>query len=608
VNARWNSLAIAVLLLCACGESPPRPNIIIYLSDTLRQDHLELYGYERATSPNLREFARDGITFHSAFAPSSWTKASTASLLTGIYPERHGATSRGSRLAADARLISQYLKPLGYWNAALVTNPFVVEHWGFNRDYDEFHDLGEGLDGVEAWQDIRASDVHRRAFELLDNAPPEQPFFLYVHTIDAHGPNNPPVDYRELYSEFPVIGTTAGRLTPADGPRVVQNTVDMYDSEVNYLDHEFGRFVAGLKERGLYDDTVIWFVSDHGEEFVDHGRGGHGTQLYNETVKVPMLLKLPGGEHAGATVDTPVSLIDVLATTLTLLDEEPDANLESTDLLATLGRSARPRPLYFDLNLVSGPQFQLHVSRGVLFGRFKYLEEILPEPGRYLYDLQTDPGERSNLVETEPDLVQELSLLLREHRAQTRTGLALRVIGDKRPKGRTATVRVRTSGRFVEVEGFDLEAGDEIDFEPGAQEFGLRFLLNPVVDNVGAKSLLQDMDSVMLRVDPPDASVTIESLDIDGRPDTPLYLGLARERVLPPHSLAANDPALRTPDLAVMFSERERRPISAFDELAIAPGMYVVNLPGSDDAEGDIPADILERLKALGYISETKPR
>ncbi|MHC4846224.1 MAG: sulfatase-like hydrolase/transferase, partial [Planctomycetota bacterium] len=222
-------LGLLTALVGACGsdEPAPRPNIIVYLSDTLRQDHLGLYGYERKTSPNLRLFAGEGITFESAYAPSSWTKAATASLLTGMFPLQHGATSRGSRLSDDARLISEHLQPLGYWNAAVVTNPFVVSHWGFDRSYDEFHDLGEGLQGKEAWQYVRADEVHRRAFDVLERRPDDQPFFLYVHAIDAHGPNIPVEPFLDMYAKHPRPGSAAGKLSPSDGPLVLQNAVDM---------------------------------------------------------------------------------------------------------------------------------------------------------------------------------------------------------------------------------------------------------------------------------------------------------------------------------------------------------------------------------------------
>ena len=604
----WALLGAIATLGGACNSDEPasRPNIIVYLSDTLRQDHLGLYGYDRPTSPHLRAFSQQGVTFEAAYAPSSWTKSSTASLLTGLYPMRHGATSRGSRLSGDAQLISERLAALGYWNAAVVTNPFVVSHWGFDRSYEEFHDLGEGLEGREAWQHIRAEEVHTRVFEVLERRPDDKPFFLYVHPIDAHGPNVPPEPFLTYYTQNPRPGSTAGRLTPSDGPQVVRNTVDMYDSEVHYLDREFGAFVEGLKQRGLYENSVIWFVSDHGEEFLDHGRGGHGTQLYDESVKVPMLLRLPGGEHAGTRVQTPVSLIDVTTTLLSLLGEEPDPELEGTDLIAELDRNTRPRPLFFDLNLISGPKQRLHISRGVLLGRFKYLEEILPEAGRYLFDLQTDPGERTNLLDEQPSVVGELSALLREHRAASRSGLALRVVGDKTPAGRSLVVRARTRGRFVEVEGFELEEGDEIGFEPGGQEISLEFQLKPLQDNVGNKNFLQDMDSVLVRVDPPDALVTIHVFDIDGMPGAPILMGLPRDRAELPHTFTANDPALTTPDLGVMFSEAERNPISKFEELAISPGMYIANLPGADGTDAEIPEEIMERLKALGYVSETE--
>jgi arylsulfatase A-like enzyme len=139
------SLLLAAALLAGCSgeDPPPRPNIVIYLVDTLRQDHLGLYGYERETSPSIDALAEDSIVFKQAYATSAWTKASTGSLLTGLHPRQHGATSRSSPLSPQAKLLSEYLSPIGYFCAGIVTNPFVVEHWGFNRGYEVFEDLGE---------------------------------------------------------------------------------------------------------------------------------------------------------------------------------------------------------------------------------------------------------------------------------------------------------------------------------------------------------------------------------------------------------------------------------------------------------------------------------
>ena len=281
-NRTTGLLFFAATLLAGCGGegSAPRPNIVIYLVDTLRQDHLGLYGYERETSRHLDAMAEDSIVFKQAYATSAWTKPSTASLLTGLHPRQHGATSRSSRLSPQASLLSEYLGPLGYYRAAIVTNPFVVEHWGFNRGYDLFEDLGEGLDSPVGWQSISAEQVNQRAFEVVDARPADQPFFLYLHSIDPHGPNTPIKPYDTLFTENPRPPGNPSMLPMFPKKRRVKNTIALYDSEVRYSDDQFGNFIQGLKDRDLYENTVIWFVSDHGEEFMDHGRGGHGTQVF----------------------------------------------------------------------------------------------------------------------------------------------------------------------------------------------------------------------------------------------------------------------------------------------------------------------------------------
>ena len=603
------SLALSFLGNCG-GEPPPppeQPNVIVYLVDTLRQDHLGLYGYERATTKHLDALAEEAINFPNAYAPSSWTKASTATALTGLYPTQHGATSRTSRLPTRSRLISEYLAPLGYYTAAVITNPFVVSHWGFNRAYDEFHDLGARAPGPQGWQNIRAEQVHEKVFEILDAPrPADQPFLMYVHTIDVHGPNDPTAPYDTLFTETPRGPGYPGRLDGESPPEAVQDTVDLYDAEIRYMDDQLGAFLGGLKDRGLYDDTIIWFVSDHGEEFLDHGRGGHGSQLFNESVKVPMLLKLPGGELGGSVVDAPVSLVDLLATQLALVGQEPPPELHGLDLRDLVDGPAPSRPLFFDLNLISGPEQTLFLSHGVLVDRFKYFEVSRPEPTRHLYDLETDPDETRNLAALdEPRItskLEELTNILELHRAASRSGLVLTFIGDKQA-GRSVEVVLRTEGTFVSAEGLDQEAAARPEIAEGGQELRMTLDLSPFRNNVMKHAIEQDNDGLHLRLDPPDAVVTLVSAHIDGGIQLPVFLGPARTETQAPVEVGPLEPDLLVPDLGVLFTEEERNPAVGQDqdELRIRPGVYVVALPGAE-LEAEMTPEMYERLKALGYV------
>ncbi|MFT7462489.1 MAG: arylsulfatase A-like enzyme [Pseudohongiellaceae bacterium] len=617
--SRFAAVLLALLASVACGPdeqgdgppvdgevlteaAPARPNIVLYLIDTLRQNHLGLYGYERSTSPHLDALAADAITFTNATATSSWTKATTASLLTGQYPSRHGASSRNSRVSPDSRLLSEYLKPLGYYQAGVVTNPFVVGHWGFDRAYDEFHDLGADLKGPTDWQEIDAKNVNRKAFEILDARPSDQPFLLYLHTIDVHGPNAPRAPFDKLFTDTPRPPGLPGRLNALSKKKRVEEVIDLYDGEIAYADEQFGAFIAGLKERGLYEDTVIWFVSDHGEEFLDHGRGGHGTQLFDEVVKVPMMLKLPGGLHGGTRVEGPVSQIDLVTTQLSILGERPPEALAGVDLRTLVGAPWEQRPLFMDLNLVAGTEQTLYISSGLVLGRYKYFEEVLPEPEKYLFDMQADPDERNNLYDTEQETAQSMVTLLQAHRASELSGLVLTGVGDKSESASVLEARLSTDGLFVGVDGIDLEEGDLATIGSGGSTADVRLQLAAYKTNIGFKPWQQDFDTVVLRLDPPDAMVTLNSLTLNGEPAGPVYLGLSRTAQEVPLTSSAGLPELAVPELSAMFTEAERNPLARANELSVPAGLYLVILPDFSADLADIPDEMMDRLRALGYV------
>jgi len=271
-TARYAALAVraigaaAVLGLPGCHIEPDAvtkpPNIIIYLVDTLRRDHLGVYGYSRDPAPRLTEFADDAIRFDRAFSPSSWTRPAVASLLSGSYPAQHGARTRLDKIAPGVELVGEYLRVAGYQSAAFVSNVNVLPIWGFDRGFDLFVD-------VDSEHKDRHSDaVNDAVFEYLDGGA-KGLFLLYIHTRDPHQPYEPPPPFDQLWPEAaPADATT--RPERKKPPWVAKN-IQRYDGEVSYNDDQFGKLLDRLKTDGLYRDSLIVFTADHGEEFFEHG-------------------------------------------------------------------------------------------------------------------------------------------------------------------------------------------------------------------------------------------------------------------------------------------------------------------------------------------------
>ncbi len=356
---------------------PTPPNVVVYLVDTLRADHLGVYGYERPTSPELDRFARDAVTFENAAAPSSWTRPSVVSLLTGLRPWVHGVNRREDALSQDVETLAEILAAAGYETAAFITNGNVGPDFAVDQGFGRFRYLRESPNRPAVHQ--LSDRVNQAVFRWLANRDPaadgpaaRKPFFLYVHTTDPHAPYFPPRAYRERFAPEvdPELGLLPSihdlvRVRRGDAPPGVREALlDLYDGEIAFNDHHFGRLVAHLKELGLYEDALVVFVSDHGEAFRDHGVWGHGRTLYDEELRVPFLVKLPGGEHAGRRFADPVELIDVAPTILDLAGLVPPARLDGRSVRATLDGSVPGERSAFSLLSLGDVSMRAVLSHG----------------------------------------------------------------------------------------------------------------------------------------------------------------------------------------------------------------------------------------------------
>jgi arylsulfatase A-like enzyme len=304
---------IIIAALCAAGayafykaRPPRRPNVLVLLLDTLRADHLSLNGYERDTSPVLDSFARENLNFSYAISASPWTPTSVATIFTGVYPSVHGMMPINDRAAArrmsaklpdEAETIAETLKKNGYQTAAVISNPWMKPEFG----------LGQGFDTYTYLHRVHSNHVNQAAYKHVRKLRQKsEPFFLYLHYMDVHNPYNPPGAYAEMYK-----GPLKSRAYPEKQVRLMGR----YDGAIRYLDNNLGELFSFLKEEKLYDDLAIVVLADHGEQFMEQGRQGHGYHLFNEELRVPLMIKAPG--RAGA-IDQPVSLVDLYPTMLEL--------------------------------------------------------------------------------------------------------------------------------------------------------------------------------------------------------------------------------------------------------------------------------------------------
>jgi arylsulfatase A-like enzyme len=413
--ARW--LPALVCALASCGRAardaaPAAPhNVVWFVVDTLRADHLGLYGYARDTSPFLDRFAKErGVVFDAARATAPWTKPSVASLLTGLDPRHHQVTLHHHRLHSSLDSLPEVLAARGFQTAAVQSNILLASPFGYGQGFDTYDE-----DALAAHDTSTGEQVHAEAVRWLrEERDPSRPFFLYVHHYEPH------FDYLragDAFADAPYEGPLKGgeamdeliAATPLLTDADVEFLRARYDAEIRYQDELFERFVAELDALGLARDTLLVFTADHGEEFREHGRLSHQHTLFDELLRVPLVLALPGDPHPGRRVRTPVSLVDVGRTTLDLLgiDDRSFPGRSLRPLFAgEPARGPEPTVLAQTETLPAGATEPLALE-AVVSGGWKLVRD--PRAGtRALYGLSADPGELVDLAARDPKRADEL--------------------------------------------------------------------------------------------------------------------------------------------------------------------------------------------------------
>ncbi len=421
--SRRVAAALATLHFLALGCSPggdrdspfeERRSIVLIVIDTLRADHLSLHGYHLPTSPGLDRLGETSVVFDHCLASCSWTKPSTATILTGLDPTRHGA--HGMRGVSDeAVLLAEKLAERGFRTAAFSGNPYVSEQFGMAQGFDTFRE--SGVNAPRDYPDVQVLLDEARAWLAEASA---EPYFLYLHVMNVHGPYRAPREYRDRFLDGPEGGDLPfqGELwTAVSGPgrrerpevpaADLADLVAQYDGAIAYTDECLTRFLDEMRGTGALDDAVLVVTSDHGEELMDHGGLGHRRTLYGEVVNVPLIIH--DGANAGR-IATPVGLVDVAATILELAagEEEPFGDgLSLVPLMEGAPPPARIVPLM--AHLQEGPSGTARLVQDWPWRRLDIRREYT---GRSrlaeLYDVTTDPGELHDRSGEEPETLDRL--------------------------------------------------------------------------------------------------------------------------------------------------------------------------------------------------------
>ena len=414
------ALASAGKVGAASGPGKKRPHVIFISIDTLRADHLGCYGYGRKTSPNIDSLAGQGVRFANAFAQSSWTLPSHMSMMTSQYPHVHAVENAKSSLNESAVTLAEILSEAGYRTAAFVSWIFVSQKYGFGQGFREFTELippERYIDSSTRFS-FKAEEVTACVSRWLQQKH-DQPVFLFVHYFDPHMNYEPPppfdaafdTDYQgEASGEFDwlrryikYVHAEADRQTIS--PRDLEHVKALYDGEIRYTDTHLKALLDAIDKSLGLDNCLLVLTSDHGEEFNEHGSmEGHQWTLYDEVLHVPLILRLPGGVHAGTVVQPVVQLIDPAPTILDVLGLPAAPSFQGRSLVGLVTGDYDPT----ENRLTFAENRRFNAKQSVRSSRYKLVHTddigvnargVPVVPGYEMFDLEQDPAEQHNIYD-----------------------------------------------------------------------------------------------------------------------------------------------------------------------------------------------------------------
>ena len=404
-------LAVIILRIALIIDSnmnkPAGPNVIFISIDTLRSDHLGCYGYSKNTTPNIDKFSKDSVLFRNCIAQSSSTTTSHASMFTSLIPSHHKAShSANIAISEDVITLCEFLKDENYTTISYNGGGQVASIYGFDRGFDIYHSFNEtGKD--------KFSLIVEQAMQWLEGHKEER-YFLFLHTYESHHPYTPPKDFlHSLESKYE--GDLPEEISVElleeinDGEKTIndqdlEHIINVYDGEIRSIDHAFGEFLQFLKKIGHYNDVLIIFTSDHGEEFNEHGIvGWHSHSLYEELLRVPLLIKMPQTMYKGRIIAENIRSIDILPTILDLMNRSNSDYFSGLSLMPLIRDNNLKDELYI-VSQLDRPEYNIASIRK---GKWKWYDY-------QLFDLLKDPEEKYNVYVDNKQIAASLESKLKE--------------------------------------------------------------------------------------------------------------------------------------------------------------------------------------------------
>jgi arylsulfatase A-like enzyme len=403
---------------CSKRQEAKMPNIIVLTVDTLRADHMALYGYLRDTMPVIGRFAKTAVVFDNAVVSRGLTRTSYASMLTGLYPFHHGVYNHGTVLHKGFARLPEVLKSAGYHTAAFMSNFVLVNNLsGCHHGFDLYNDFVGERELNRPNYERTAPNTTKAILEWLETGPP-QPFFLFTNFIDPHAPYLPPPRFQHLYQskkkwilntkQFPRYARLPESLNFFD-------YVDGYDGEISYTDEALGILITELKRKGLWDDAIVIFTSDHGEHFGEHNiLFRHHLHVWEAAVRVPLVIRLPRSRINKETtlpqrVSSVASPMDMMPTILDYLGIESDSKMDGQSLLPILtGAKNSDRGIFLEFPDHSYPaksplvpsSYRDHDVYAVRSSTHKLIRVLQRSTGKVVqkvFEIGTDPMEKKPL-------------------------------------------------------------------------------------------------------------------------------------------------------------------------------------------------------------------
>ncbi len=567
-------------VLPSSTEQVFHPNVLLVVIDALRPDHLGCYGYTRPTSPTVDKLASEGVLFENAVSHAPWTKCSFSSMLTSLYPFQHGVTGWASVMPDTLIALPEVLASAGY-STACVMNAVALS--------GEYQVL-QGFEKVTVPEKKERTPTKTSDIAIEDLSRLHRPFLLMVHYSGGHWPYRPPLAYIDLVrleGEKHPYGILAKHRTPPlaemPPPEELEAQKLLYDACLRYADDGVGRMIEYMEESGLLDSTLVIITADHGEAFWEHGSGLHGWSVYDELVRVPLIMRYPQVFRPGTIVPDQVQHIDLLPTIVEVTGVTDPARREGCSLvkLAATGKRSSDcgKFLPADVALCECTTPRAPATRCLRLRGWKLILESLTAT-RELYNLAEDPGESVNLSGRGLAVEDSLTRMLMRIPGTRLRGWRVGLLGASEKRTLEVGVAVSSGARFTFIERFASSHNAKVSVNRDSTYF--RF-----------EASGQDLNPLLFDTEPPLASVSFE-IKVKAEPGIRwVYVGGEGRREIAKTFTLSPEAAVGVPEAYINMRK------------VGGTGICVWWLPGSSRVKGrkiELTPEQKRRLRALGYI------